>query len=102
MWDFISSMFGDMFGSGEGAEAVGAGEGAKKSGLLGEDGSMMKGVKTALMIAGGHGQAHSNVQAAPFHYQSNANLDTTLNHEANYMKNDINVGQGFNSLKGLF
>lgn len=89
MWEsiaaFASSMFGDMF-SGDGKES----------------GNMMSGVKTALMIAGGHGKAHSNVQAAPYHFTTNANLDTTLNHEASYMKNDIDPSKGFNSLKGLF
>lgn len=47
-------------------------------------------------------QSHSNAQATPFHYQSNANPITTLKTGFDYMKNDINVGQGFNSAKNLF
>ncbi|EEM8427226.1 hypothetical protein DFQ98_07415 [Salmonella enterica subsp. enterica serovar Essen] len=46
--------------------------------------------------------SHSNVQASPFHYQSNANPITTLKTGFDYMKNDINVSQGFNDVKNLF
>lgn len=98
MGEFMASMFGALEDGSMWESVKGVGK------ELGSDGSMLGGVMSALKIAGGHGgmQAHSNVQAAPFHYQSNANLDTTLNHEASYMKNDINPSQGFNSLKNLF
>lgn len=108
MSEFLASMFSmledggselmSMFGFGEGSGAAGGGKG-----LLGSDGNMLSGVKAALRIAGGHGQqARSMSNATPYHFSTNANVDTVLNHEAGYMKNDINVGQGFNSLKNLF
>lgn len=99
MEEFLMSMFGSLE---SGASSMwGSMKNLGKE--LSSDGNMTSGVKSALKIAGGHGmQAHSNVQAAPYHFTTNANVDTVLNHEASYMKNDINVGQGFNSLKNLF
>lgn len=47
-------------------------------------------------------QAHSNAQAAPFHYTSNANPLSVLSGAANIMKNDIDVSKGFNDVKNLF
>ncbi|HCT9982776.1 TPA: hypothetical protein OUD88_002866 [Enterobacter hormaechei] len=74
------------------------------------DSNMMKGVKGALTLgligtagtsgAGAHATANANAQA--FHYQSNANPVTELKTGFDYMKNDINVNNGFNSLKHLF
>ncbi|EPT9873091.1 hypothetical protein ACVTW2_000676 [Escherichia coli] len=67
--------------------------------------NLMTGVTGALklMMGGGAGgKAHSNVQAQAFHYQSNANPITALKTGFDYMKNDINVNQGFNSAKNLF
>ncbi|HCI2908170.1 TPA: hypothetical protein NQG77_000243 [Salmonella enterica subsp. enterica serovar Infantis] len=46
--------------------------------------------------------SHSNVQATPFHYQSNANPITALKDGFDYMKNDIDVSKGFNDVKNLF
>ena len=71
----------------------------------GESSNLMKGVEGALklgMMGSAGGKAHSNVQATPFHYQSNANPVTALKTGFDYMKNDINVNQGFNSAKNLF
>lgn len=107
MSEFLASMFSmledggselmSMFGFGEGSSAAGGGKG-----LLGSDGNMLSGVMSALKIAGGHGQARSMSNATPYRFTTNANVDTVLNHEASYMKNDIDVNKGFNSLKNLF
>ncbi|MGE5877647.1 hypothetical protein [Klebsiella variicola] len=97
MGEFLASMFGAMEDGSMWESVKGIGK------ELGSDGSMIGGVMSALRIAGGHGQvAHSQSNATPYHFTTNANVDTVLNHEASYMKNDINVGQGFNSLKNLF
>lgn len=95
MWDEIAgwaeSAFGSMFGSGSGGK--------------GESSNMMSGVMGALklgMMGSVGGKAHSNSQATSFHYQSNANPITALKTGFDYMKNDINVNQGFNSAKNLF
>lgn len=97
MMEWLTSMFGALEDGSMWESVKGVGK------ELASDGSMIGGVMSALKIAGGHGAtAHSNVQAAPFHYQSNANLESTLNHEAGYMKNDINPAQGFSLGKNLF
>ncbi|EBW9749014.1 hypothetical protein DQR71_09000 [Salmonella enterica subsp. enterica serovar Kingston] len=94
MWDEMESWLTDAFGGLK--DMFGSGDG--------ESGNLMKGVTGALklgMMGSMGGKAHSNVQAAPFHYQSNANPITALKTGFDYMKNDINVGQGFNDVKNL-
>lgn len=97
MGEFLASMFGSLEDGSMWESVKGVGK------ELGSDGGMIKGVMSALKIAGGHGQqARSMSNATPYHFTTNANVDTVLNHEASYMKNDIDVNKGFNSLKNLF
>lgn len=77
------------------------------SSLFSDDssGNVSKGVMGALklgMMGSAGGVAHSQSNAAPFHYQSNANPITALKTGFDYMKNDINVGSGLNDVKNLF
>lgn len=95
MWEEIAGWASDAWGW---LEKPSSSNGGMSSNL-------MTGVTGALKLAMGGGigaKAHSQSQAAPFHYQSNANPITALKTGFDYMKNDINVGQGFNSAKNLF
>ena len=102
MGEFIASVFGESGLWGEMTSWLGssAGEGAMSSNLMSAVTAGMKGISGMAM----RGQAdHPHAQSTAFHYQppASANTNQILQQLPSIMKNDINVGSGFNAMKGM-